>query len=143
MSQIPSKTLDIEALNTIFERSPFISRMGLEVVSMDHAASSLILRMHLSPEVERHAGTQQFHGGALASLIDIAGDFAVGMLIGGGVPTMNLRIDYLRPAVGAYVEARATVRRIGKTSAVADIDVVSADGKLVALGRGTYVPLAG
>ncbi len=27
-------------------------------------------------------------------------DFALGMLVGGGVPTMNLRVDFLRPATG-------------------------------------------
>ena len=37
-------------------------------------------------ELERRAGTRQFHGGPIAALIDAAGDFAIGMLIGGGVP---------------------------------------------------------
>lgn len=143
MSDPQTKQLDVEALNEIFGRSPFMSRMKLEVLSMDHETSHLTIRMPLSPEIVRHAGTQQFHGGALASLIDITGDFAVGMHIGGGVPTMNLRIDFLRPAIGAYVDAIAVVRRIGKTSAVVDIDVASPDGKLVAVGRGTYVPTTG
>ncbi len=141
MSEV--KQLDLAALNAIFERSPFMSRMKLEVLSMEHEASRLAIRMPLSPEIERRAGTQQFHGGALASLIDVVGDFAVGMLIGGGVPTMNLRIDYLRPAIGPHVDATAVVRRMGKTSAVVDIDVTSPDGKLVAVGRGTYVPVTG
>lgn len=143
MSELQNKHLDISALNAIFERSPFMSRMKLEVVSMEHDAARLTVRMPLSPEIERRAGTQQFHGGSLATLIDVVGDFAVGMLVGGGVPTMNLRIDYLRPAIGAYVEATATVRRMGKRSAVVDIDVTSPDAKLVAVGRGTYVPIAG
>jgi uncharacterized protein (TIGR00369 family) len=143
MSESPNKHLDVPALNAIFERSPFMSRMKLEVVSMDHDAARLTVRMPLSPEIERRAGTQQFHGGSLATLIDVVGDFAVGMLVGGGVPTMNLRIDYLRPAIGAYVEATATVRRMGRTSAVVDIDVTSAEAKLVAVGRGTYVPTTG
>lgn len=143
MSGLQDKKLDAAALGVIFERSPFMSRMKLEVLSMDHKAERLTIRMPLSPEIERRAGTQQFHGGALASLIDVVGDFTVGMAVGGGVPTMNLRIDYLRPAIGAYVDASAVVRRMGKTSAVVDIDVASPDGKLVAVGRGTYVPVTG
>jgi len=53
----------------------------------------------------------------------VVGDFAIGMLVGGGVPTINLRIDYLVPATGAHLDATATVRRAGKTVAVVDIDV--------------------
>ena len=65
------------------------------------------------------------------------------MLVGGGVPTMNLRVDYLRPAVGAFLEGVAVVRKTGKSSAVIDIDIFSVDRKLVAIGRGTYVPVTG
>ena len=44
-------------------------------------------------------------------------------MVGGGVPTINLRIDYLKPAVGDALIAKARVRRAGKTVAVVDIDV--------------------
>jgi len=132
---------DIEA---IFKRSNFISKMNLDIIEVDHAASRFSVRMPMSDNLERGtAGSGQFHGGAIASLIDIAGDFAIGMLVGGGVPTMNLRIDYLRPGMAPYVEAIATVRKAGCSAAVVDIDVISADGKLVAIGRGTYVPITG
>lgn len=132
--------LDIEA---IFNRSPFLSFMQMSITEVDHEAGRFSARMPLRPEFERRAGTGQFHGGALASLIDVVGDFALGMMVGGGVPTMNLRVDYLRPAIGAYMEATATLRKLGRTAAVVDIDVFSPDGKLVAVGRGTYVPSTG
>ena len=84
--------------------------------------------MPLAPEFERHPGTGQFHGGVIASLIDVAGDFALVILLGGGVPTINLRIDYLRPAGGNRLKAIASVRRAGRTIGVVDIDVV--DGSI-------------
>ena len=65
------------------------------------------------------------------------------MLVGGGVPTMNLRIDFLKPAVGDGLNAVAKVRRKGRSAAVVDIDVSDDKGSLVAIGRGTYVPLVG
>ena len=99
--------------------------------------------MPQSPTTERRAGTRQFHGGPLAAFIDIVGDFAIGMMVGGGVPTMNLRIDYLKPAVGDAVIGAATVRRRGRSACVIDIDVTNEDGALVAIGRGTYVPITG
>ena len=94
-------------------------------------------------ELERRPGTRQFHGGPIAAFIDIVGDFAIGMLVGGGVPTMNFRTDYLRPAVGSALVAVARVRRAGKTASVVDVEVVDDEEKIVALGRGTYSSNAG
>jgi len=65
------------------------------------------------------------------------------MLVGGGVPTMNFRIDYLRPAIGSAVIAVARVRRAGRTASVVDVEVVDDEARLVALGRGTYSSNAG
>ena len=63
------------------------------------------------------------------------------------LPKLNLQFltfsDYLRPAIGDYVDAVAVVRRAGRSSALVDIDVFDPDGKLVAVGRGTYVPTTG
>ena len=144
MNEPIKKVLQIEDLQAIFQRSAFIRLMNLEITELSHGEARLAVRMPIRPEYERGAaGSKQFHGGAIAALIDVVGDFAVGMQVGGGVPTMNLRIDYLRPGVGAYLDGIATVRRTGRTSAVVDIEVLSEDGKLVALGRGTYVPITG
>lgn len=123
--------------------SPFISMLGLTVEKIDHKSGTLVLRMPGQPHLERRVDSGQFHGGAIASLIDVAGDFAIGMLLGDGVPTMNLRIDYLRSAAGSHLDAIAILRKQGRTTAVVDVDVVSEDGKLVAIGRGTWVPVAG
>ncbi len=67
--------------------------------------------MPLAPEYERYPGTGQFHGGAIASLIDVAGDFALVLQVGGGVPTINLRIDYLRPAIGNLLATASAAPR--------------------------------
>ena len=143
MSDTPETKLDAAGVQAILDRSPFISFLGLEVVALDHAASEIVMRMRLRPELERRIGSGQFHGGPIAAFIDVVGDFAIGMLVGGGVPTINLRIDYVRPALGALLTGTGRVRRQGRTVALVDIDVTDADGKLVAVGRGTYVPQVG
>jgi uncharacterized protein (TIGR00369 family) len=135
--------LDKAGIDEIFARSPFISSLKLEVTEMDYDAMQITIRMPQSPTMERRPGTKQFHGGPLAAFIDIVGDFAIGMMIGGGVPTMNLRIDYLKPAVGDAVIGVARVRRRGRSACVVDIDITNEDGALVAVGRGTYVPITG
>lgn len=143
MNAETTEKLDARAIQALFDGSPFIGFLRLKVLGLDHDKGTFSARMPLRDELERRAGTKHFHGGPVASFIDVVGDFAIGMALGGGVPTMNLRIDYFRPAIGDYVDATATVRRVGKTSAVIDIDVFGPDGKLIAVGRGTYSPQRG
>ena len=125
-----------------FDVSPFISTLGLEVLSLDYESSELTVKMPLQPNMERRAGSKQFHGGPIASFIDTVGDFAVGMMVGGGVPTLNIRVDYLKPAVGDFLRAVARVRRAGRTVTIVDIDVLNEQDSLVAVGRGTYASTA-
>jgi uncharacterized protein (TIGR00369 family) len=143
MTEPSARKLSGADVQAIFERSPFIGWLGLQVVSLDHERQELVVKMVMRPEFERRPGTRQFHGGPIAAFIDVTGDFAVGMMVGGGVPTMNFRIDYLRPAIGEALTAIARVRRMGRTAAIVDIEVVDDAKKLVALGRGTYSSTAG
>jgi len=137
MSDKPAP-MTAEAIQAVLDGSPFIRFFGMKVVSADPANATLVLAMELRPELERRGGSGQWHGGALAGLIDTAGDFAVAMGLGAPVQTINFRVDYLRPAMTARLEATAKVRRAGRTVAIADIDVHDSEGRLVAIGRGTY-----
>jgi uncharacterized protein (TIGR00369 family) len=121
-----------------FDGSPFMSFLGLRVTAVDHDACELTVTMPMRPEIERRGGTAQFHGGPIAALIDCVGDFAVALVVGGGVPTINIRIDYLKPAIGKALTATARVRRSGRTVSVVDVDVQDDQHALVAVGRGTY-----
>jgi len=143
MSDATPTRLDAAAVQAILDRSPFIGFLGLKVISVDHDKTEIVMRMPMRPELERRPGTGQFHGGPIAAFVDIVGDFAIGMLLGGGVPTINLRIDYLRPAVGTAVTGAARVRRQGRTVALVDVDVTDENGNLVAVGRGSYAPQVG
>ncbi len=138
-----SEPVSREQIQTMLDESPYIAFMNLEVVTTDPEIDRIVIRMPMRPEFERRAGTGQYHGGAIAALIDIAGDYAVVLKSGGGVPTINFRTDFLRPASNTALTATATTRRLGRTVAVVDIDVHDDDGRLCAVGRGTYSPNAG
>jgi uncharacterized protein (TIGR00369 family) len=138
VSQPPAPRLSAEDIQAQFDRSPFMSFLGLRVTSVDHERSELTVTMPLRAEIERGVGTAQFHGGPIAAFIDSVGDFAVALIVGGGVPTINIRIDYLKPAVGKSLSGTARVRRSGRTVTVVDVDVYDEGGALVAVGRGTY-----
>jgi uncharacterized protein (TIGR00369 family) len=144
MSDKPGATpLTAERLQAMLDGSPFIRFCGMRVAAIDPAAGRIVLAMELRPELERREGSGQWHGGALAGLIDTAGDFAVALGLGAVVPTINFRVDYLRPAMTARLTATATVRRAGRTVAVVDIDVEDSEGCLVAVGRGCYAAQPG
>src|SRR6188472_353650 len=106
-----------DGMQAILDGSPFIRLLRMSVEALDREKLEVAVVMPLAPEFERQPGTRQFHGGAIASLIDVAGDFALVLQVGGGVPTINLRIDYLRPAIGSLL-ATATARRAGRTIGV-------------------------
>ncbi len=143
MTEPTPERLSVEQVQAIFDASPFLGFLQLRAVALNHDAGTLTVTMPMRPELERRIGTAQFHGGPIAAFIDIVGDFAVGMTVGGGVPTINLRIDYLKPAVGTLLTGTARVRRTGRTVALVDVDVHDEKQSLIAVGRGTYSPQRG
>ena len=116
----------------------FQNFLQLELLDHDPAVGAVTLRAPWRPEFERGPGSLQWHGGPIAALIDIAGDFALIAKLGRGIPTIDLRIDYLRPAVDTDLIARARTLRAGRTVGVVDIELSDKHGRLVAVGRGGY-----
>jgi uncharacterized protein (TIGR00369 family) len=129
--------LDRERIQEQFLRSPFNTFLNLEVQSADLEKQELVVHVKMRPEFERMAGSGQWHGGPIAAAIDVAGDYALAMLIGKPLPTINLGVDYLRPATGRLTLV-ARVRRRGKTVGVVDVDVLNEAGVLLAVGRASY-----
>jgi uncharacterized protein (TIGR00369 family) len=138
----PAATLDAAAIQARFDDSPFIAWLGLSVRDVNHEQGELTVLAPMRPEFERGAASGQWHGGPQAAVLDTVGDFAVGMLLGRGLPTINFRVDYLRPAVNTALTAVARVRRNGRSVGVADVDLYNDQGALVAIGRATYATLA-
>ena len=58
------------------------------------------------------------------------------------MPTINFRVDYVRPAIQTNIRAVAKVRRNGKTVGVADVDLFNDKGVLLAIGRASYATAA-
>jgi uncharacterized protein (TIGR00369 family) len=133
-----SEVLTQAQIQAMLDKSPFIAFLGLQVVSADPAKQEVTMRCAMRPEFERGVGSGQWHGGPLAAIIDTVGDYALGMMLGRGLPTVNFRVDYLRPAFNTALLTTARVRRAGKSVGVVDVDVLDEKGALVAIGRATY-----
>ena len=141
VSKEDATTLSAADIQRMLDVSPFNLFLGLTVVAADPVRQEVTMRSVMRPEFERRPGSRQWHGGVIASVIDTAGDFAVGMMVGRGLPTVNFRVDYLKPAVDTALVAVSRVRRAGKSVGVADVDVFDEKGALLAIGRGTYSTL--
>ena len=98
----------------------------------------VVIRLPFREEFLRADGSDWLHGGVIAALIDIAGDYAIVTRLGQGVPTIDLRIDWLRPAKAGDLVATGRVVKTGRRVCVADAEVHDASGALVAVGRGLY-----
>ena len=130
------------ALQAWIDRSPFHRWLGVVAEAVDPGAGRVTLRLPFRPGLGRSDAAPDLHGGAIAALIDIAGDYALALGLGGGVPTIDLRIDYLRMARSDLL-ATAEVVRAGRTVGRVDVRVEDAEGRLIALGRGTYATRRG
>jgi uncharacterized protein (TIGR00369 family) len=135
--------MNIADIQASFDASPYIHSTGMKVTEANVDEESITVVMPLKPEFERSAGSNQFHGGPIAALIDTAGCYALIMILGHSVPTINFRTDYLRPAIKTSLRAVAKVRRAGRTVGVVDVDIYSDDNKLLAVGRGTFASNVG
>jgi uncharacterized protein (TIGR00369 family) len=136
-----SRSTNEQALRDLLAAGRFQQLLGIELVSTDIEAQEIVMRLPFKTDFERLPDTRQIHGGVTSALIDVAGDFALIMLLDRPVPTINLRIDFLSMATDTDLIATACVVRAGRSIGVVDIIVTDQAGKKIAIGRGSYSTL--
>jgi uncharacterized protein (TIGR00369 family) len=120
------------------ERPPFHRVLQPQALDVDPEAGTVTIALAYRDELARAPDEKSFHGGVIATLIDLAGHAAVAVTIGRMAPTIDLRIDYLRPSSGEDVIARARLIKAGRTVGRVDVDVTDTQGRLIAIGRGSF-----
>ena len=130
----------LATLPEVLRQSPYARLLRLEMVRA--AADGVVVRMPFREDLIAgdDALGRYVHGGAIASLIDIAGTFAIIAAVGHDVVTVDLRVDYLRPVMSGDLLATARPVRVGRSLAVADVEVAAENGKIAAVGRGLFKP---
>ena len=124
----------------VLASQPFSVLIGAELLSFSQGYAEL--KIPIQPELKQQHGF--VHGGVISYAVDNALTFAGGSVLGTSVTTSEFKINYLRPAIGDFLFARATVIHAGKSQAVCRCDVfVSKDGKesLCATSQGTITML--
>ena len=117
---------------------PFHRFLAMQVEHVDEGTGVVRLRLPYQPVFARSATVPQIHGGVTAAFIDIVGDYALVALIGNAVPTLHLSVDFLRMATDTALIGTAKVVKAGRSVGVVDVEVHDEQGRLIAIGRGTY-----
>lgn len=132
-----SEAVTLERARELMTRAPFHKWLGLEVISV--ADGEVEFKVKWREEWVVNPDRRYTHGGLLATLIDIGGDWALLSHTGRGVPTIDLRIDYHSSAMPGDLTVRGKVVRAGSQLSCAEARIFDANGKLLASGRGTYL----
>ena len=133
-----SDRLTATDIQVMIERSPFHQLFRPQVLEADPDGLRLIVKYAMSDTFERQPGMGQWHGGTISAIVDTTGCYALALLSGEPLPTINFRTDYLRPALATDLTAVAMVRRAGRSVGVVDVEVMDDEERLVALGRASY-----
>jgi len=143
----------VARLKFLFEELIVFNRtLGLHItdISPTHARARLAMR----PELIGHHGQQRLHGGVISASLDALGGLAVMAAIGarhmdepvaariarfGKLGTIDLRVDYLRQAIGPQYTASAEVMRLGSRVASTRMEFFDGRGQLLSTGSAAYI----
>ena len=128
--------LDFATLAAMVKDCPFHRWLGVELISLDE--TGIAIRTPWRAEFVSDPARGYAHGGVLASLIDLAADYAVAARIGRGAPTVDMRVDYHRAAMPGPLITRAAVVKLGGTLTTAEARVFDERDELVASGRALF-----
>ncbi|MYG81430.1 MAG: PaaI family thioesterase [Gemmatimonadetes bacterium] len=125
----------------ILASQPFSVLLGAELPSL--SAGTAEIRVPIRPQLRQQHGF--VHGGVVSYAADNALTFVGGSVLGTAVVTSEFKINYVRPARGDYLVARASVIHHGKRQAVCRCDVFASDQgaeALCATAQGTISRLS-
>ena len=143
----------LAALHTLFEERIAFNRvigLRLDAIAADHATGHLGMR----PELIGHDLHERLHGGVISAALDAMAGVATMAALGARhrdeppaermrrfakLGTIDLRIDYLRPAIGARFDVRSDVLRLGSRVASTRMEMRDEAGKVLATGSAAYI----
>lgn len=138
-----SAVLDLAAAQEALDAQPFSRLVQARITEFGHGAATL--EIDIREELRQQHGF--VHGGVLSYAADNTLTFAAATALGPAIVTGGFSIQYLRPAVGRTLRARAEVVQAGRRQAVCrcDLTVIGAEGRRACARwrRGRYFPSTG
>jgi uncharacterized protein (TIGR00369 family) len=123
------------------ELSPVAQLIGVRLAAIEPGRCRIELQTD-----ERHLNSNgTLHGGILAELADAAMGYAyaANLAEGENCATIELKLNFLRPAWKTVVSANARVVQQGRTLGLVECDLLDADGRLLARASGSWITLRG
>ncbi len=144
MSDPSNSQLNAELLRQIIEEMiPLNKFLGLKLESCDLAGHSVSTRLALRPEFIGNPVRQMAHGGIVSFLVDATAGAAAALSVSDTsaidkIATIDMRVDYLKPAKGSAILATAQVIHSGSRVIVVRSDLFDDLGSLIALGNNVF-----
>jgi uncharacterized protein (TIGR00369 family) len=130
--------ITFETAQAALRLQPF--SMLLDARLIEFGPELVELRVPVTGHVKQQHGF--VHGGVVSYLADNTMTFAGGAVLGPAVVTSEYKINYLRPAIGEILVARASVVHAGRTQAVCRCEIICIDAgaeSVCAVAQGTIV----
>lgn len=110
----------------IFDKAIFLKTIGAELIAASEG--QCVIRLKLNESHQQQDGF--VHAGAQSTLADHSCGTAVGSLLKKGhLPlTIEFKINFLRPCVGDFLEARSKVIKHGRKISIAECEVFAITG---------------
>ena len=132
----------IERVTQFVNHCPYFELLSMKLLDVGLGFS--LLEVNLA---EKHLQPFGFvHGGVFASIIDAAAFWAVFSGIedqSAGATTVDLKLNYLAPAVSGKLIAKGHLIKLGKTLGYAEATVTDEKNRLLAHGTSTLMILPG
>ncbi len=143
----------IDGLKLIFEEKILFNRvLGLKITTL--RPDRVMGRIEMKPDLIGHFAYNRLHGGVISAGLDAMAGLAIMAAIGGRhmdepplqrlhrfgrIGTIDMRIDYLRAAIGTHFDLSAEVLRLGSRVATTRMEFRGADAELLATGSAAYI----
>ena len=132
----------IERVNQLINRCPYFDLLSMRISKVGAGFSEMEIDL-----AQKHLQPFGFvHGGVFASIIDAASFWSLFYEIEDpdtGVTTVDLKLNYLAPAVSGKLIAKGRQIKMGRTLGYADAEVTDTEGRILAHGSSTVILLAG
>lgn len=143
----------LEGFREIFEEKiVFNQTLGLKLTQIE--PGRVQARIDMRRELVGHFAYDRIHGGVISAALDAMGSAAVFAAAAAKhmdepvakrlerftkLGTIDLRIDYLRPGIGAFFTIDAHCLRVGSRVGTARMDFCGPDGTLMSAGAAAYI----
>lgn len=141
----------LTAFRAVEDAIPFNRTLGLEMTRFD--ADAVEVRLPMRDDLVGNFARGNLHGGVISATLDLVGGMvSVHAAIAAGyldtveavrsafasMGTIDIRIDYLRPAFGTEFIGNGHAFRVGRKVTVTRMELHNEDGDLLAVGTGAY-----